>query len=70
MRKIAAILAVVVLAGCRTEVEIPVVEPWEGRYPTVEEFRAATDGIELKGGQQIWVLSNNTIYRLLKKTEK
>ena len=57
------------LAGC-VSVEIPTVEPWEGRYPTVEEFHEKTDNIELKEGQQIWVLSNGTMYRLLKKVEK
>lgn len=57
------------LAGC-TSVEVPVVEPWEGRYSTVEEFKEKTEGIELKSGQQIWVISNGTMYRLLKKVEK
>ena len=57
------------LIGCRS-VEVPTVEPWEGRYPTVEEFREKTSQIELKSGQQIWVLSNGTMYRLLKKVEK
>ena len=56
-------------AGC-TSVEVPVVEPWEGRYSTVEEFRAKTDGLELKPGESVWVLSNGTMYRLLRKVEK
>jgi uncharacterized SAM-binding protein YcdF (DUF218 family) len=51
MKKVAiiAFLASLML-GC-TSVEVPTVEPWEGRYPTVEEFKAKTDGIQLKGGQ-------------------
>lgn len=57
------------VAGC-TSVEVPTVEPWEGRYPTVSEFKEKTKDIELKNGQQIWVLSNGTMYRLLKKVEK
>lgn len=56
--------------GCKTTVVVPTVEPWEGRYPTVEEFQEGTKDIQLKDGQQIWVLSNGTMYRLLKKTEK
>jgi hypothetical protein len=72
MKKIAfiAFLSGLLQTGCVTKVDIPVAEPWEGRYPTVEEFRKKTESIELKNGQSIWVLSNGTMYRLLKKTEK
>ena len=66
---LAVLLFIVLLSGC-TSVEIPTVEPWEGRYSTIEEFKAGTDAIELKDGQCIWVLSNGTMYRLLKKVEK
>jgi len=70
MKTIAIILALALLAGCTTTYEIPTVEPWEGRYPTVDEFQAKTSDIQLKDGQQIWVLSNGTMYRLLKKVKK
>ena len=71
MKKLIAILTTMsVLGGCKTQLVVPTVEPWEGRYPTVEEFQKATSGIELKDGQQIWVLSNGTMYRLLRKVEK
>jgi len=55
--------------GCRS-IQVPTIEPWEGRYPTVEEFKEKTQNIELKKGQQIWVISNGTMYRILKKAEK
>lgn len=70
MKKIVIFAVLIALiTGCRTT-EIPVAEPWEGRYSTVDEFRHKTEGIELKNGQSIWVLSNGTMYRLLKKVEK
>ena len=48
MKKIAIIgVLIALMAGCRTT-EIPVIEPWEGRYSTVEEFKLKTEGIELK----------------------
>jgi hypothetical protein len=51
MKKIAIIsLLLSVFCGCRN-IEVPTVEPWEGRYPTVEEFKEKTDGIQLKEGQ-------------------
>jgi DNA-binding PadR family transcriptional regulator len=50
--------------------EIPVVESWEGRYSTVKEFQEKTKDINLRDGQSIWVISNGTMYRILKKAEK
>ena len=71
MKKIAIIAILIgIFQGCITKVDVPVAEPWEGRYSTVEEFRQKTENIELKSGQCIWVLSNGTLYRILKKTEK
>ena len=70
MKKILVLAAFCcVLAGCRT-IEIPVAEPWEGHYLTTEEFHMKTQDINLKKDQSIWVLSNGTMYRLLKKVEK
>lgn len=70
MKTITIVLTLALLAGCTTTYEIPTVEPWEGRYPTVEAFHEKTSDIQLKDGQQIWVLSNGTMYRLLKKVKK
>lgn len=69
MKKILLFLLLTIFCGCKT-IEIPVSEPWEGRYSTVDEFNDATKNIILKEKQQIWVLSNGTMYRLLKKVEK
>ena len=60
----------ILFSGCIKTVEIPVVESWEGRYPTVKEFREKTKDINLRDGQSIWVISNGTMYRILKKAEK
>ena len=60
----------ILLSGCMKTLEIPVVETWEGRYSTVKEFQEKTKDINLKDGQSIWVISNGTMYRILKKAEK
>lgn len=57
------------LFGCKS-IELPTTEPWEGRYSSVEEFKEKTRNIELRSGQSIWVVSNGTMYRILKKVEK
>lgn len=48
MKKLSIIAVLIALiTGCRTT-EIPLIEPWEGRYSTMEEFKSKTEGIELK----------------------
>ena len=71
MKTICAVAVVLAefAAGC-VNVQVPVVEPWEGRYSSMQEFREKTEGVELKNGQSIWVLTNGTMYRILKKAEK
>ena len=51
MKTAMIILTLALLAGCTTTYELPTVEPWEGRYPTVEEFHEKTSDIQLKDGQ-------------------
>lgn len=58
------------LTGCISIVEVQPTETWEGHYMTVEEFQSNTSNIELDEGTSIWVLSNHTLKRLLKKKEK
>lgn len=47
MKIILLFLLMTIFCGCKT-IEIPVSEPWEGRYSTVNEFNDATKNIILK----------------------
>jgi hypothetical protein len=63
----------VVLTGCFSVGHTVVIEsakPYEGHYMTVDDFRKGTETIQLQKGESIWVLSNSTLKRLLKNTEK
>ena len=67
-KTIAILLAAACLSGCRT-VNVNVIQPWEGRYDSMEALRAKTEGVELESGKSVWVLSNDTLYNILKKKE-
>lgn len=57
------------LVGC-INANQPIVEttkPWENHYYTVEEFQNGTKDISLDNGESIWVISNRTLSRVLKK---
>lgn len=69
MKTFAFLSFLALFAGCRS-ITVPIVEPWEGRYQSVEEFRKGTEGIQLGEGQSIWVISNGTMYRILEKSER
>lgn len=71
MKKIFYILTLSLLffTGCITvenKIECKPTEPWENHYFSVEEFKEKTQDIQLKDGQSIWVLSNETLKRVLK----
>lgn len=67
---ILSLLMLFSLTGCISIVEVQPTETWEGHYMTVEEFQNNTSNIELAEGTSIWVLSNHTLKRLLKKKEE
>jgi hypothetical protein len=67
--------SLLISTGCittekRVEIECKPTEVWENHYFTVEEFKTKTETIELKPGQSIWVLSNDTLKRVLKDASK
>ena len=65
---IAAAIALL-LAGCITKQQ-PVVEAtkqWEGHYFTVEQFQKGTESLKLGKNESVWVLSDRTLARVLKK---
>lgn len=49
---------------------VQTVEPWEGHYYTVEEFKTATENLTLDESQSVWVLSNKSLSRALKNMIK
>ena len=70
MKKFLAFSALLaVFSGCKN-VQVETVKPWEGRYSTVEEMREKTSGMKLEDGESVWVITNHTLYRVLKKAEK
>ena len=66
----AAVAALILTAvtGCITKVDVVVdpIKPWEGHYMTAEEFKEKTAEIQLDEGESIWVISNNTLKRVLR----
>ena len=70
MKTTIAIAVFVVCAGCVSEPKIESTKLWEGHYFTVQEFNDKTKDISLDKNESIWVLSNNTLNRLLKNTRK
>ena len=57
--------------GCMTRnvIELQPTRVWEGHYFTKQQFVDATQSIELKDGESVWVLSNHTLSRVLKETQ-
>lgn len=58
------------LCGCSITVtpEVSTTQQWENHYMTVDDFKEGTKDITLKDGQSIWVLSNDTLSRVLKNS--
>ena len=68
--KIIAIMLLMLASGCMSnDIVVDPVQPWEGHYMTVEEFKEKTADIQLESNQSIWVLSNNTLKRVLKNQQ-
>lgn len=64
--KVAMIAACISLAGCMSEPKVETTLPWEGHYYSFEELKSKTEGQSLGDKQSLWLLSNNTLKRLLK----
>lgn len=72
MKIAAAMTIAALLCGCVSEKapEVITTRPWESRYGSVQEFHEKTHDIQLGKGESVWVLSNETLKRLLKSTGK
>lgn len=64
------LLVLFLVAGCFTQVTIDPVKSWEGHYKSTNEFYKATQNIKLGEDESIWVLSDKTLNRVLKNTER
>lgn len=58
-----------ILNGCYS-IELKTTNDWEGHYFTVQEFNERTKNIKLDKKESIWVLSNDTLYKLLMKKQE
>ena len=59
----------IICTGCFSsgpKIDINLVRPWEGHYMTVEDFREKTKDIRLENNESVWVLTNKTLYNILK----
>lgn len=59
-----------IMSGCINKVTIEATKSWENHYYTVEDFKKGTKNLILDKDESVWVLSNTTLSRLLKNTEK
>ncbi len=64
-------IAIMLLAtGCvSNDIVVDPIQPWEGHYKTVDEFKQKTADIQLEHNESIWVLSNNTLKRVIKNQQ-
>lgn len=65
-----ALVFSVLISGCVSfgpKIDVNLVRPWEGHYMSVQDFYEKTRDIRLEDGESIWVLSNKTLYNLLKE---
>lgn len=73
MKKLITILAFGLVSGCintKPDITVQTVKTWEGHYVSVQQMLDNTKNMELEKGESIWVLSNNTLYRLLSNVKK
>ena len=63
------IMSLGLIIGCQS-IEIKTTNNWEGHYFTVQEFNERTKDIKLNKKESIWVLSNDTLYKLLKQKQE
>ena len=60
----------ILLSGCisrNEEINVLTTKSWEGHYENVLDFYEKTKSISLGENESIWVLSNTTLYMILKE---
>lgn len=66
-----AILISIMLFACGcTTITVDTTHEWEGHYMSKDAVIEAAKDINLKKGESVWMLSNTTLYKLLKKEGK
>lgn len=65
------IIPSILISGCKTnQIDVLTTKSWEGHYFTVEDFKNKTTDIKLDKKESIWVLSNQSLYYILKQQKK
>ena len=65
------IIPSVLISGCKSDqIDVLTTKSWEGHYYTVEDFKTKTTDIKLDKKESIWVLSNQSLYYILKQQKK
>lgn len=65
------IIPSLIISGCKSDqIDVLTTKSWEGHYQTVEDFRNKTNDIKLDKKESIWVLSNQSLYYILKQQKK
>lgn len=60
----------VLCSGCISKsptIDVNLVRNWEGHYMNEKDFHEKTGDLKLEKGESIWVLSNKTLYNILKE---
>lgn len=66
-----AVFASLILCGCINQnVVVQTTKSWENHYTSVESFKNGTKDISLQEGETIWVMSNETLKRVLKEVSR
>ena len=61
----------ILISGCKSDqIDVLTTKSWEGHYYTVEDFKTKTNDIKLDKKESIWVLSNQSLYYILKQQKK
>ena len=62
------IIPSIMVSGCKSDqIDVLTTKSWEGHYYTVEDFKTKTNDIKLDKKESIWVLSNQSLYYILKQ---
>ena len=65
------IIPSILISGCKSDqIDVLTTKSWEGHYYTVEDFKTKTSDIKLDKKESIWVLSNQSLYYILKQQKK
>ena len=65
------IIPSILISGCKSDqIDVLTTKSWEGHYYTVEDFKTKTNDIKLDKKESIWVLSNQSLYYILKHQKK